>query len=213
MEWRWGLVTDTGGTPTDRRTSPQWLRTLADGLVDNVHSRGMTLTPGAAESLLTERISAIAATLHITERSARAYIDQEALKGLAESLVSSFADEAPGVDLLSTPRDAGLPVPVVGRLFAALAQCAHCFASYADVDEALSRSREHEVTELISMLGLIQSDHDGGDLVFAPRALFIRISRILEVTAELTEDTSISRALRNDAALASAGTKIHRWQP
>lgn len=198
-------------TPAGRR--PQWLRTLAAGLVDKVHSRGMTLTPAAAETLLADRIRAIAATLRITERSARAYIDQDALEGMADSLVSSFADEAPGVDLLTMPREAGLPVPAIGRLVAALAQCAHFFASYADMDEALSRSREHEVRELISTLGLIQSDHDRGDVVFAPRPLFVRISRILEVTAELTTDANVSRALRNDAAiLAEAGTKVHRWE-
>ena len=52
----------------------------------------------------------------------------------------------------------------------------------------------------------------GGDVVFAPRALFVRVSRILEVTAELTADASVSRALRNDAILADAGTNIHRWR-
>ena len=172
----------------------------------------MTLTTAAAETLLVDRITAIATTLQITERSARAYIDRDALEGLADSLVSSFLDEAPGMDLLSAPRDAGLPVSVTGRLFAALAQCAHFFVSYADVDEALSRSRERDVMELISALGLIQSDHEGGDVVFAPRALFVRVSRILEVTAELTADASVSRALRNDAILADAGTNIHRWR-
>ena len=79
----------------------------------------MTLTPAAAETLLADRITAIAATLRITERSARAYIDQDALEGMADSLVSSFADEAPGVDLLTMPREAGgLPVPaIVGSVF------------------------------------------------------------------------------------------------
>ena len=72
--------------------------------------------------------------------------------------------------------------------------------------------REHEVRELISTLVLIQSDHDHGDVVFAPRPLFVRISRILEVTAELTADANLSCALRNDAILAEAGTKVHRWE-
>lgn len=58
------------GTPAGRRPSPRWLRTLADDLVDNVLSRGMKLTSTAAETLLADRITAIAATLRITERSA-----------------------------------------------------------------------------------------------------------------------------------------------
>lgn len=202
---------DTNG-PAGRagRPAPQWLRRLATGLVARVQNRGMTLTVAAAEAIVADRITALATTLHITERSARAYIDQDALDGMADGIVESFADEEPGADLLTLPRTAPLRVSGIGRLVAALAQCALFFESYAGVDEALSRSRGHEITELISMLGLIQTDHETGDVIYAPRALFVRISRILDGTAGLTSDPNLSRALRSDAIIADAGSITHR---
>jgi hypothetical protein len=173
----------------------------------------MTLTVAAAEAIVADRITAVTAALSISERSARAYIDQDALDGIADSLVASFAGEKPGADLLTQPRDAGLRVSGIGRLVAALAQCAHFFADYASVDEALSRNRGWEITELISMLGLIQSDHDNGEVIFAPRALFVRISRILNGTADLTTKSELRLALRSDAIIAEAGSKAHRYPP
>lgn len=193
------------------RPSPQWLRTLATGLVVRVQNRGMTLTVAAAEAIVADRITAVAATLRITERSARAYIDQDALDGMADGLVASFSDEEPGADLLTLPRNAALRVAGIGRLVAALAQCALFIESYEGVDEALSRSRGHEIKELISMLGLIQAGHETGDVVYVPRALFVRISRILEGAAGLTSDPDRSRALRNDAFIAETGAMAHRW--
>jgi hypothetical protein len=194
------------GKPARRRPSPQWLTTLAAGLVDTVQSRGMTLTVTAAEAIVADRIAAVA-TMGISERRARAYIDVDVL---ADALVDSFAAEEPGAELLKLPHDAGLRVSGIGRLVAALAQCSHFFARYAEVDEALSRMRGTEIAELISTLGLIQASHEMGDVVFAPRALFVRISRMLENVAELTADADLSRVLREDALLAKAGAKTHR---
>ena len=72
----------------------------------------MTLTVTAAEAIVADRITAVATTLRISERSARAYID---LDVLAEALVDSFAAEEPGAELLKLPRDAGLRVSGIGR--------------------------------------------------------------------------------------------------
>jgi len=173
----------------------------------------MTLTVAAAEAIVADRVAAVAAALHISERAARAYIDQDALDGLAAGIVESVADEEPGADLLALPRDAALKVSGIGRLVAALAQCAHFFADYASVDAAVSRARSFEIAELLSVLGLIQASHETGDGVFAPRALFIRIARILEGVADLIPDDDLSSALRGDAIIAKAGSKAHRWSP
>ena len=198
---------------TERRPSPKWLQTLAAGLVESLEDRGMTVTHSAAEAVLADRISALMATLHISERTARTYLDEDALDGLADNLVASFAAEEPGADLLALPRDGALRISGIGRLVAALAQCVHFFAAYADEDEALSRSRGTEIAGLLSVLGLIQASYEGGDVIFAPRALFVRISRILEGVAELTTDEDVGLALRSDAIIAKAGSKAHRWRP
>lgn len=197
----------------EKRLPPKWLQTLAAGLVERLEDREMTVTQSAAEALLAERIAALMATLHISERTARNYLDAEALDGLADNIVESFAAEKPGADLLKLPRDGALRVSGIGRLIAALAQSAHFFAGYADEDEDLSRSRGMEIAGLLSVLGLIQSDHQGGDAIFAPHALFERIARILEGVADLTADEDVRLALLNDAIIAKAGSKAQRWPP
>jgi hypothetical protein len=171
----------------------------------------MTLTVEAAEAIVAKRITALAAALRITERSARTYFDDDALDGMADSLVESFGDEEPAADLLTLPRNSALRVSGIGRLFAALAQCALFFEAYEGVDEAFSRSRGHEISELISILGLIQAGHEGGDVILAPRALFVRVSRILYSVAELSSDPDLRLALHSDAIIAKAGSKSHSW--
>lgn len=195
------------------RPSPKWLQTLAAGLVERLEERKMTVTQSGAEAVLADRIGAIMAALHISERTARTYLDADALDGLADSLVASFAAEEPGSDLMALPRDGALRISGIGRLVAALAACIDFFAEYAAEDEALSRSRSSEIAGLLSALGLIQSDHQGGEAIFAPRALFERIARILEGVADLTTDEAVRSALRNDAIIAKAGSKAHRWPP
>ena len=197
----------------ERRPSPKWLQTLAAGLVERLEDRKMTVTQAVAETLLADRIAAFMATLRVSERNARTYLDEDALDGLADTLVGSFADEEPGADLFALPRDGALRVSGIGRLIAALAQCVHFFVEHADEDEALSRSRGTEIAGLLSVLGLIQASHEGGDVIFAPRALFVRVSRILEGVAELTNDEDVRLALRSDASIAEAGSKARRWPP
>lgn len=63
------------------------------------------------------------------------------------------------------------------------------------------------------MRGLIQASHQGGEAIFAPRALIERIARILEGVDDLTADRDNRSALRNDAIIAKAGSKAHRWPP
>lgn len=196
-----------------KRPSPKWLQTLAAGLVERLEERKMTVTQSGAEAVLAERIAVLMATLHISERTARTYIDEDALDGLADNIVESFAAEDPGADLMALPRDGALRIVGIGRLIAALAACAEFFADYADEDEVLSRSRGIEIAGLISVLGLILASHEGGDTVFAPRPLFVRISRMLEGVSEMVTDVNVRLALRNDAIIAKAGSKAHRWPP
>lgn len=144
-----------------------WLRTQANSLVDRLKSRAMELPVAAAEVIVADRVAAVAATLQISERAARAYFDQDALDGIADGLAASVADEEPGVDLLTLPCDAALSISGVGRLFAALGQCADFFASYAVVNEALSHNRGEAIGDLVLILGLFQADHKSGEVLRA----------------------------------------------
>lgn len=90
-------------TTTAPAQLPRWLQVMAAGLIERVNDRGMTLTVAGAEAVLRDRISAIAATLHITERSARAYLDRDTLDGMVDGLLDTFSAEAPGSNLLELP--------------------------------------------------------------------------------------------------------------
>ncbi len=57
--------------------------------------------------------------MHISPRTARGYLDPIRL---AESLAASLRDELPGVDLLGQPRDTSIPMPLLGRCVAGLAE-------------------------------------------------------------------------------------------
>lgn len=192
-------------TTTAPAQLPRWLQVMAAGLIERVNDRGMTLTVAGAEAVLRDRISAIAATLHITERSARAYLDRDTLDGMVDGLLDTFSAEAPGSNLLELPRTTKLPVPSYGRLIAALSICVEVYEGHMVVDPDVSGDRIHEIAKLIAAAGLIQSGHRGGEFIFAPPAMFARIERVLTNAADLAADVGVRRALLADALLAQAG--------
>jgi hypothetical protein len=191
--------------PTDigRYRADRWLRESAADLVARVRERGMTLTVDAAETFLAERHSTAAEQLGIKELSARPYLDEAALDALADRLVETFAAEEPGGNLFTLPRGAQISVATFGRLIAGLAETLLFFESYPAIDEADRRARLHETAQLLSLAGLIQSDHAGGAIA-APPAMFSRIARTLSTVAELTDDTGLAHALGRDAMYARA---------
>lgn len=193
------------GDPTDigRYRADRWLRESAAGLVARVRERGMTLTVDAAETFLAERHSTAAEQLGIKEHSARPYLDEPALDALADRLVETFDAEEPGGDLFTLPRSAQISVATFGRLIAGLAETLLFFESYPAIDEDDRRARLHETAQLLSLAGLIQSDHTGGAIA-APPAMFSRIARTLTTVAELTDNTDLAHALHRDAMYARA---------
>ncbi len=200
-------------TPNGRsgRPTPSWLQSLGATLAEKVQARGMTLSRDGAEAAVAEHIQVIADRRHITERAARAYFDQDALDVMADSFVESAAGDEPDGDLLALPRTGGLTVPGMERIAASLAQCHQFFATYDAGEGDLSRAR-HEIAELSSMLNRVQSEHNAGNTIWAPRALLVRISRALEGVARLTSDPALRDSLRSDAFIAKAGSKLHRWR-
>lgn len=110
--------------------------------------------------------------LHISGAHRSDSTDADALDGLADNIVESFAAEEPGADLMALPRD-GAENFRDRPTYRGSAQCAHFFATATRTRMRLwSRSRGMEIAGLLSVLGLIQSDHQGGDAIFAPHAPF-----------------------------------------
>jgi len=64
----------------------------------------------------------VAAHLRVTPATARRYLTDEAVRDLARMMAVTVADEAPGADVLAAPRTAAVPVPVLGRCIAGLAE-------------------------------------------------------------------------------------------
>lgn len=183
----------------------RWLRASAAGLVERVGERGMTLTMEAAETFLAERLFTAAKNLGVSERVARPYLDEQALDELADQLVATFAAEDPGSDLFTLPRSARISVASFGLLVAGLAEVIQFYGIYPAIDDDDRRARIHETAQLLSLAGLVQSDHSGGP-VAAPPAMFARIARTFTTVADLTDNAELARALRRDAMRARAAS-------
>ncbi|OBB86781.1 hypothetical protein A5779_00180 [Mycolicibacterium peregrinum] len=191
--------------PAGQRRTPSWLREAAVGLTERVSKRGMTLTVEVAESFLTEQNRSASPKLGIDERNSRQYLDDDTLDELADELVSTFADEAPGSNLFDLPRTAHVSVANLGRLIAGLAEAIQFFGTFQEIDAADRRARIHEIAQLLSVAGLVQSDHTIGP-VAAPSAMFARIARTLTTVADLTDNHDLAAALRRDAMRARSGS-------
>ncbi len=83
---------------------------------------GVSLSRPAAGELIDERVQFVAAQMRVTPATARRYLTDEAISGLAQSLAFGFVEETPGADLFSAPRDARIPVRLAGRVSAGLAE-------------------------------------------------------------------------------------------
>lgn len=187
---------------------PRWLHECATDLVARVRERGMTLTVDAAETLLAQRHYTVAKQLGIAEQSVRPHLDGQALDALADRLVATFATEAPGADLFTLQRSASISVASFGRLIAGLAETLLFYDSYPAIDDADRGARTHETVQLVSLVGLIQSEHTSGSIA-APPALFSRIARTLTTAADLTSNSALADALRRDAMCATLAAMTH----
>jgi hypothetical protein len=196
-------------TRKQRGPGTLWLNEYATKLVERIGARGMTLSHEAAKALLIERHRTASQQLGISERSAQENLDDATLDALAEDLVATFADEEPGGDLFALPRTACISVSSFGRLISALAEAILFFETHPINDEADRRARIHETAQLLSLAGLIQSDHDHGPIA-APPAMFSRIARTLTTVAELTDNAGLAHALRRDAMRARSAGTTHR---
>ena len=75
----------------------------------------------------------------ISEQSARRYVDDESLRGIARQAALEPAVEQPGADLHSQPRTVAVPL---GRTIAALAEAGH--VRVVNADAALGQLGRHQ---------------------------------------------------------------------
>ncbi|MFC0453240.1 hypothetical protein [Rhodococcus jostii] len=185
-----------------------WVSTTASTLGEELARIGLTVPTDRLEALLTDRVTAVAEQMRITERTARRYFDHDALRTLARELALSIKEEAPGADLLTLPRTIAMPLPTLGATIAALIEVAALTGTNRGPDQPTT------AMALISTLGVLTRDHDG-DLptVWVPEPLLMRAVRLIENTANLVHQgcplppdvaenvrPHLQKALRDDAA-------------
>jgi hypothetical protein len=156
----------------------------------------MDASRASAGELIQGRVTQVAGQMGITPATARRYLTDEAVRDLARTLVATVADEAPGADVLASPRTAAVPVPVLGRCIAGLAEAIVLrLAERADLDHI--RTTTAQLAQALSVLGQLIADQDTanstvtgitGPVVLVPPALLNRAARYLEAAAAIARD-------------------------
>jgi hypothetical protein len=197
-----------------------WRDQRVDVLLAAVADLGMSMSRAAAGELIDERVQFVAAQMRVSEPTARRYLTDEAVRGLAQSIAFSLVEETPGADLFSVPRDARIPVRLVGRVSAGLAEAVRLRLVERD-DLQHTRDAVAQLAHGIGVVNLIVADQIAEDIegepwVRVPAALLHRLARYLEAAASLADDglvgystdpaemPGLSRALRDDAEILRA---------
>ena len=181
----------------------QW-RTWLDGRVDvllaALNEYGMSASVVSAAELIQERVAWVAAHLRVTPATARRYLTDEAVRDLARMMAVTVADEAPGADVLAAPRTAAVPVPVLGRCIAGLAEAIVLRLAERD-DLGHVRTTTAQLAQAISARGQViaggqPSTSDAvagvaGPVVLLPPALLNRAARYLEAAAALVRNEGV----------------------
>ena len=178
---------------------------------------GTSMSRSAAGELIEERVQYVASQMRVTTATARRYLTDEAIDGLAQSMAFGLVEETPGADMFSAPRDAAIPVRLAGRVNAGLAEAARIrLAEREDLQH--TREAVAQLAHAQGILGLIMADQIAQDIegepwIRAPRAMLHRMARYLDSAAGLVEDGVIGYdtdpaearglpdALRRDAAV------------
>ena len=179
-----------------------WLDGRVDVLLAALDEYGMSASTVSAAELIQERVQWVAAHLRITPATARRYLTDEAVRDLARMMAMTVAGEAPGADVLASPRTAAVPVPVLGRCIAGLAEAIVLRLAERD-DLGHVRTTTAQLAQALSALGqVIAGQHStsgigtgiAGPVVLLPPALLNRIARYPEAAAALGEPKESCRA-------------------
>jgi hypothetical protein len=176
-----------------------WLDGRVNVLLAALESYGMDTSRVSAAELIQERVQWVAAQMRVTAATARRYLTDEAMRDLARTLVVTIADEAPGADVLASPRTAAVPVPVLGRCIAGLSEAIMLrLAERDDLDHV--RTTTAQLAQALSALGQVIADQHNtsdtaaaiaGPVMLAPPALLNRAARYLQAAATIVRDDGV----------------------
>ena len=174
-------------------TKPSWVDGRVDTLLAALHDLGMSVSRAAATELIHERVQWVSSEMDISPTAARRYLTDDTLADLARAMVISVADETPGADVIQSPRTAAVPLPVLGRCIAGLAEAIQLRLRERDDIDHL-RTTVAQLAQALSAIGQITSDHPpdptgrAATAVMMPPGLVNRAARYLEAAAILVHD-------------------------
>jgi hypothetical protein len=173
-------------------TKPSWVDGRVDTLLAALHDLGMSISRAAATALINERVQWVSSEMDISPTAARRYLTDDTLADLARAMVISVADETPGADVIESPRTAAVPLPVLGRCIAGLAEAIQIRLRERDDIDHL-RTTVAQLAQALSAIGQITSDHPPDPTghaaaVMMPPGLVNRAARYLEAAAVLVHD-------------------------
>ncbi len=188
-------------------------------LLGQLSEFGLVVPAKQAALLITERVDSVASQMRISRQTARGYFDPVRL---AESLAASLRDELPGGDMFGQPRDTSIPMPLLGRCVAGLAEAITLRIAAETPPTAITNIGN--LAGCMSALGQFTADSTDTDWDLArvrvPRAFLRLVIRNLEAAADIAEvegaapgelasygadgATALAKAFRRDADLLRA---------
>jgi hypothetical protein len=199
-----------------------WVDGRVDVLLAALHDLGMSASRAAAAELIHERVRWVSAQAGISPTAARRYLTDDALTDLARTMVVTLAEETPGADVIASARTAAVPLPVLARCIAGLAEAIQLRLRERDDIDHL-RTTVAELAQTLSAIGQVTADQPAGPagpapvVVMMPPGLVHRAARYLEVAATLVhggvlpEDVSTTDAARLAATLRQDAASLRYY--
>ena len=193
-----------------RRT---WLDSKIGVFLEELAASGMHLERHRAGELITGQVRAVAAPMGVTEATARSHLGDEIIKDMARRMLFEVAGERPGADLMQAPRTFPLPLALVGRTVAALAEAMQVRAA----NEPPGHLRDVVTTyaQTLSGLGQITAEAPAGEAgdraeILFPPALLRRAARYISGAADLAANGGELPAGIPEAARNQLAATLHR---
>ena len=167
-----------------------WVDGRVDVLLAALQDLGMSASRAAAADLIHERVRWVSAQAGISPTAARRYLTDDALTDLARTMVVTLAEETPGADVIAAARTAAVPLPVLARCIAGLAEAIQLRLRERDDIDHL-RTTVAELAQTLSAIGQVTADQPARPagpapvVVMMPPGLMHRAARYLEVAATL----------------------------
>ena len=138
-----------------------WVDGRVDVLLAALHDLGMSASRAAAAELIHERVRWVSAQAGISPTAARRYLTDDALTDLARTMVVTLAEETPGADVIASARTAAVPLPVLARCIAGLAEAIQLRLRERDDIDHL-RTTVTELAQTLSAIGQVTADQPAG---------------------------------------------------